>query len=132
MELGDSWLLTDSSIKVNINGSGKEVEAVLKKSILGCFKGGWIEVVQNGQLEEGDYQKIKAFNNMKQTTSDVTAKLKGIKKKINNLPGEVIEDMGKEIMQGAQALYNETLEHSADKWDSFVEEMVNQAIGRQH
>ena len=69
---------------------------------------------------------------MKQTTSDVTAKLKGIKKKINNLPGEVIEDMGKEIMQGAQALYNETLEHSADKWDSFVEEMVNQAIGRQH
>lgn len=132
LELGDSWLLTDSSIKVNINGSGKEVEAVLKKSILGCFKGGWIEVVQNGQLEEGDYQRTKAFSNMKQTTSDVTAKLKGIKKKINNLPGEVIEDMGKEIMQGAQDLYNEMLEHSADKWDSFVEEMVNQAIGQQH
>lgn len=47
-EIFCDWLLTDEDKKIKVNG--QDIEAVLKKSVLGCCKGGIIIVVENGQF----------------------------------------------------------------------------------
>lgn len=128
LDLGDNWILTDSSIKVDINGSGTEVEAVLKKSILGCFKGGWIEVVHNGQLKEGDYQRKKVIPNSKQSIVDIEKEKKAVEKAIRNKPAEVVEDVGTGMIQGAKDWYNDLVSDAADAWDAYVQDRINEAL----
>ncbi len=48
------WLLTDPD---KLRGPRGE-EAILKKSVLGCLRGGMIEIVHNGQLEGPDSGKV--------------------------------------------------------------------------
>lgn len=128
LELGDHWILTDSSIKVDINGSGNEVEAVLKKSILGCFKGGWMEVVHNGQLKEGDYQRKKVIPNMKQNIADIKREKEAAEKTIRNMPAEVVKDAGTGIIQGVKDWCNDLVSDAADAWNSYVQHKINEAL----
>lgn len=128
LDLSDNWILTDSSIKVDINGSGNEVEAVLKKSILGCFKGGWMEVVHNGQLKEGDYQRKKVIPNLKQNITDITREKEAAEKTIRNMPAEVVEDAGTGIVQGVKDWYKDLVSDTADAWDAYVQDRINEAL----
>lgn len=129
LDLGDHWILTDSSIKVDMNGSGNKVEAVLKKSILGCFKGGWMEVVHNGQLKEGDYQRKKVIPKVKQTIADIKRDKKSVEKTIRNTPADILEEAGTGILQGVKAWYNDMLNDAEDAWDTYVEDKINDALG---
>lgn len=57
-DLCDEWLLTDPD---KLRGPRQE-EAVLKKSVLGCLRGGVIEIVHNGQTEGEDAGKVISYS----------------------------------------------------------------------
>lgn len=55
-EICDEWVITDANKKLYIDG--EQVDAVLKKSALGCLRGSMIEIVHNGQINMEDIKKI--------------------------------------------------------------------------
>lgn len=55
-EIFHEWVLTDADKALFIDG--EKVEAVLKKSVLGCCRGGIITVEHNGQMDLSDMEKL--------------------------------------------------------------------------
>lgn len=55
-EIFHDWVITDADKALYIDG--EKVEAVLKKSVLGCCRGGIITVEHNGQMNLSDIEKL--------------------------------------------------------------------------
>lgn len=67
-EIFHDWVITDED-KVLFIG-GEKVEAVLKKSVLGCCCGGIITVEHNGQMDLSDMQKLSLVEKAQKAVKD--------------------------------------------------------------
>lgn len=67
-EIFHEWVLTDADKALFING--EKVEAVLKKSVLGCCRGGIITVEHNGQMDLSDIEKLSFAEKVKKSMED--------------------------------------------------------------
>ncbi len=85
------WLLTDPD---KLRGPRGE-EAILKKSVLGCMRGGVIEIVHNGQLEGADAGEVIQESEREQSEATKEGEDKDLIKSLiqfNYLSNNVIED----------------------------------------
>lgn len=67
-EIFHDWVITDED-KVLFIG-GEKVEAVLKKSVLGCCCGGIISVEHNGQMDLSDMKKLSLVEKAQKAVKD--------------------------------------------------------------
>jgi hypothetical protein len=67
-EIFHEWVITDADKALYIDG--EKVEAVLKKSVLGCCRGGIITVEYNGQIELSALEKLSLGEKVQNAIED--------------------------------------------------------------
>lgn len=97
------WVLTEPDKKLYIDG--QKVEAVLKKSVLGCLNGGIITVEHNGQIDAGDIEQLPPKENRRKLTGEEI--LSGIKIEVESSIKDQIDlrvDLAETLLHGCQGI----------------------------
>ena len=141
------WLLTDPD---KLRGPRGE-EAVLKKSVLGCMRGGMIEIVHNGQMEGPDAGKVIKASKREKSEATKEGEMRDLEKQIKQMSegrNEETEDsftspiaIGKWLLKRGEAILggisekvdelNKSATEFYENWiDHLIEQQINQFLNQ--